>query len=85
MLGRSRGNAVFDHERGRALIRQYEDDQENCIQLACSVARFCQFAFATIATFLVKKLASSGDGEDKYQVELLNGWMSMLDSPIDMA
>ncbi|KAJ3529953.1 hypothetical protein NMY22_g8777 [Coprinellus aureogranulatus] len=75
------GELPFTGDRAKQLLRQYEADNENCIQLACSTALLGQFLFATIATFLIRRGRSDLGGKEECQIDFLNGHVAVLYHP----
>ncbi|KAJ3530817.1 hypothetical protein NMY22_g8417 [Coprinellus aureogranulatus] len=71
---------AFTTPRAHKLIRQYEEDDTNSIQLACSIGRLCEYSVATIATFLVRGPHSDATQKGEYHVDFLNGFVTILDS-----
>ena len=74
------GERVFGDDRSLALIRQYDEDEDCSIQLACSVAGLSEFSLATIATFRVREPQPKQGGTGHYQVYFLNGCTKFLEN-----
>ena len=74
------GGSVFADDRSLALIRQYDEDRDCSVQLACSIARLSDFSVATIAMYRVCGPQSEQGGTGLYRVDFLNGHVRFLEN-----